>query len=372
MHFVISTQELNFLLSKLQNIVGKATLPILNNVWIYAANDELVMVVTDLVVGMRCVTEAKILKEGKTTLPAKKLAQLVKELTTSHVELITGQYDVTEIVAGASRFKLHGMSEEQYPSLPDLSGGYAFTVPQAQLRDLLFRTSFAVSREENRFALTGVNLTIEGQKATFIGTDGKCLARATTRLGLVEEISGSYTLPIKAIDEITKWLTDEGEVTIFLKEDKVAFEVSGTTLVTKLLAGDYPDVTRVIPSSSTYLISLHREELMSLLRQISLFMSDTLQSVRFSFTHGELALSANSMEVGEGRVKMPVNFNGERFDIAFNPNYLYNILKHCTQESVLCGLEDAYSPCIITDQLEPPQNKEVSLYVLMPMRLSDE
>lgn len=373
MHFVISTQELNFLLSKMQNIVSlKPSAPILNNVMICAANDEIVMVTTDLKVGMRCVTEAKVFGEGATTLPAKKLAQLMREIRATHVEFVTGDHEVTEIIAGDSRFKLHGMRAREYPALPDLSAADRFTMPQQQLRDLLYRTSFAVSREEGRFALMGVNLSFEQGQAIFVGTDGKCLARAVVQVASPLPAERSYTIPIKAVEELVKWLGDEGEVTLFLTAEKITFQLGSTTLISKLLSGDYPDVSRVIPKSSSHLVGLHREELMALLRQISLFMQDGYQSVRFTFSEGELALRSNSSDLGEGQVKMAVDYRGERLDVAFNPTYLHNILKHCSQESVLCGLEDAFSPCLLTDQVAPPQKQDGALFVLMPMRLSQE
>src|ERR1700733_5964920 len=111
MKFVISTQEFNFLITKCLNVVAaKATIPILSNVMIEAVNDELIITATDLTVGIRCFTEAKVLEEGATTLPAKKLAQLVRELTSVNLEVSTNSNEVTEIVANSSRFKLNGMN----------------------------------------------------------------------------------------------------------------------------------------------------------------------------------------------------------------------------------------------------------------------
>src|ERR1700733_13966329 len=113
MKFVISTQELIYLINKCLNVVAsqqKATIPILSNFLIEAYNDELIITATDLTVGIRCYTEAKILEEGSTTLPAKKLAQLVRELTSVNLEVSTNSNEVTEIVANSSRFKLNGMN----------------------------------------------------------------------------------------------------------------------------------------------------------------------------------------------------------------------------------------------------------------------
>ena len=156
MKFVISTQELNYLISKCLNVVSaKMTIPILSNILIEAINDELILTATDLTVGIRCFTDAKILEEGATTLPAKKLAQLVRELTSVNLEITSNANEVTEIVADSSRFKLNGMNKSEFPSLPVVSDATHFKLNQVDLKDMLFRTAFAVSREDNRYVLTG-------------------------------------------------------------------------------------------------------------------------------------------------------------------------------------------------------------------------
>ncbi len=375
MKFIIATQELNFALSKIQHVVAaKSTIPILGNVLIEAYNDEIVITATDLTVGVRYVMEAKILQEGATTLPAKKLAQLVRELTVPHLEVSTNANDVTEIIAGASKFKLNGMNKDEFPSLPDMEGSIHFSIKQSDLKDMFYRTAFAVSREDNRFVLTGVYLKIENGVATFIGTDGKRLSRIQKAISIDSEFKSGYIIPLKAVDEILKNLTEEGEAKVALMQDKIAVEASGTTIVSKLLAGDYPDVNRVIPPSPSTVVTLHREELMALLRQISLFTADTSHSVKFTFSPGELTLAANTSEIGEGSVKMPVDYRGNKLEIAFNPNFYLDILRHCKHERVLLGVEDPFNPGVITDQEEAPivTSSPVPLFVLMPMRLSEE
>lgn len=375
MKFVISTNEFIFLINKCLNVVSsKATVPILSNILIEAANDELVLTSTDLTVGVRCFTEAKILEEGATTLPAKRLAQLIKELTSVNIEVSSNENEVTEIVSDSSRFKLNGMSKNEFPALPPLEDAVQFTIKQSLLKEMLYRTAFAVSREDNRYALTGVNMQIANGSATFMGTDGKRLARAHLPVLLDGSFVGSYILPLKTVEEILKNLTDEGDAKVFLMSDKIAVEASQTVIVSKLLTGDYPDVDRVIPQSNDVVVSLHREELMTLLRQVSLFTADSGNSVRFTLGSGELKLTANAMDVGEGKVSMPVNYQGQKLEVAFNPTYFLDILKHCKEEAVSFGLTDAYNPGLIADQdLAVAKSERPSpLFVLMPLRLHEE
>ncbi|MGK5595358.1 MAG: DNA polymerase III subunit beta [Parachlamydiaceae bacterium] len=375
MELVIRTEELNFLINKIQNVVPqKATIPILSNFLLEASKGIITLTATDLTVGVRCQTDANVLEEGATTLPAKRFAQLIRELTQPQVEISTNEQEITEIKANTSRFKLHGMKAVEFPSLPDMSGATSFKMPQASLREMLFRTSFAISRDDNRYVLTGASMRVANGQAVFLGTDGKRLARAHTEINIDPAFTGNYIIPLKAIEEVSKNLHEEGDVSIYLMQDKIAFEVSHTTIITKLLSGDYPDVSRVIPEKTNMVVSLHREELTSLLRQVSLFTKDTNHSVRFTFNDGDLRLSANAMEIGEGKVSMPVNYHGPKIDIAFNPGFFLDILRHSKEETVMMGITDAFNPGVITDQqlAQGFAEKTSPLFVIMPMRLGDE
>ena len=211
--------------------------------------------------------------------------------------------------------------------------------------------------------LNGVSLQLNQSSATFIGTDGKKLAKAMTTLDASSQASGSYILPIKAVEEIVRLLDPkEDRVKATLLPDMIAVEVGASLLISKLIAGQYPDIARIIPEKQQNPIKLHREELTSLLRQVSLFTAETSPSVRFTFTTGELHLSANSGEVGEGKVHMPANFGGEKLEVAFNPNYFIDILRHSKDETVNFEVRDSYNPGMITDSSN-------TLFVLMPMRL---
>lgn len=377
MKFVIARSDFAALIGRAFNIVAaKTTIPILSNFLIEAANDEIVITSTDLTVGLRCFAKAKILEPGATTVPAKRLVQLVRELTAQNIEFTVDSSDLVEVVADSSRFRLHGMNRSEYPSLPDLTGSVQFKVPQVVLRDMLFRTAFAVSREDNRYVLTGVCVEIKEGRVTCTGTDGKRLARSHATVEIDPAFEATFVLPIKAVDEIQKNLTDDegATATVYVGSDKIAVEANQVTLITKLLSGDFPDVDRVIPKNSESIVPLHRDELMTLLRQVSLFTGETMQSVRFSFNDGELRLSANAMDVGEGKVSMPVSYDGPQFDIAFNPGFFLDILSHSKQEVVTIGLSDPYNPGIITDTDSSAGAVAAStpLYVLMPMRLSEE
>lgn len=375
MKFIIPTQELNFLINKIQNVVPpKAAIPILSNFLVEVSKGMLTLTATDLTVGIRCQTEVKVMEEGVTTLPARRFAQLVRELTAPNLQISTNENDITEVIANSSKFKIHGMKPNEFPKLPDITGTTNFRISQSVLKDLLYRVSFAISREDNRYVLTGALMRIANSQVTVLGTDGKRLARAHAQINIDPSYSGSFILPLKAIDELLKNLSEEGHATVYLMQDKIGVAIDGTTLISKLLSGEYPDVSRVIPEKSDAVVTLHREELMSLLRQVSLFTAENNHSVKFSFSDGNLNLAANTMEIGEGRVSMPVNFHGAKIDIAFNPAFFLDILRHSKEETITMGITDAFNPGVITEKEGSLSHAQAAspLFVLMPMRLSGE
>jgi DNA polymerase-3 subunit beta len=364
MKVIISRAQLVKLIGAIQGVVSsKPTIPILANVLIEAFDQNLTISATDLTVSTRAVAEANVIEEGAITLPAKRFFQLVREMTSQDIEIACASGEIADIRGGSANFRIHGMHKSEFPSLPDMSQGQTFFLSGSTFKEMLIKSVFAAAREDSRHVLNGVFMHIEDHLATFTGTDGKRLARIHTPIELDEEHKHGYLIPLKASEEMVKMIGDEEKVQISLLPDKIGLEVDSVTLVTKLLSGDYPDTDRIIPKSSEKSFTLHREELMSLLKQISLFTSEKNHSVHFTFNPGELVLTANSSEIGDGKVSMPVDYSGETFEVAFNPFFFHDILRHCKDETVSFAITNAHNPGLITDST-------TANFVIMPMRLS--
>lgn len=366
MKAVVSKADLVAMIGKIQSIVAsKPAIPVLANILIEAKNDQVILSATDLTVSIRCYVEAKVIEEGAISLPGKKLFQLIRELTSPQIKISTTSGDTAEITTGTSVFKINGLNKNEFPALPDLSGAMQLSLSSSTLKEMLAKTAFSAAREDTRYMLNGIKLSLADRQASFIGTDGKRLAKCWAPCETDSTTQSVIVLPLKAVEEMIKML-DESDATIrlSLSADKVSLESGSQTLIAKLLSGQFPDVEKVIPAQTTHQFSIHREELMSLLRQISLFTSESSHSVRFSFETGQLHLSATSQDIGEGRVSMPVDFAGPRFEIAFNPYYMLDILRNSKDETVRFGLNDSHNPGLITDSSH-------ALFVIMPMRLSD-
>lgn len=364
MRFIVSRQDLLEASTALQNLVAtKPVLPILSHILVEAEKDGLRLTATDLTMGLSFRIPAKVLEEGGATLPARRFFPLIRELSAASIQ-ISAHGQLVEITAGSSLFKLHSLRKEDFPALPNLNQALAFKIPQKELRDAFWSTSFAVSREESRYAMMGLFLGIKDRQATVVGTDGKRLAKTVFPPPVPSDFISNLTIPIKAVEEIQRLLDDKEEATLHIMADKVAVETHRFLFVTKLLSSEFPQFDRVIPKNCPIKVNLHREELMALLRQISLFTVDN-QAVRFVLKQGELLLEAASNEIGEGRVAMPADYSGEELQIAFNPAYFIDILRHSHDETVTLELTDSYNPGLVTDSTK-------ALFIIMPMRIQTE
>lgn len=367
MKFSISKESFLDGLQRVQHVVSsRTTLPILSNVLLVGRGDRLHLTTTDLDVGISGGVEAVIDKEGATTLPAKRLLSIVRELPSSEVTVAVDSKNVASIECGPSFFKIIGLSEEEFPPLPDFSEARVFEIEQRVLRDGLRKTSYAISTDETRYVLNGIFAAFRDGRLTLVATDGRRLAMADTELEFPESSETEVIIPSKAIQELQRLVVGEGKVEVRLSDNQVAFAVGDSLLVSKLIEGNYPNYRQVIPSEPDKRVEIDREHLHNTVRRVALLASDKSNSVKLVFKEGQLEVSANSPDVGEARETLDVPYSGKGMQIAFNPEFLMAPLRNLETETVLLDLIDEMSPGVI----RVPQDTGGFLYVLMPMRVT--
>ena len=365
MKVIIARNLLVELIGIIQGVIPlKAPIPILSNLLIEASEGKLIMSGTDLTISIRSQISCQVIKEGAITLPARRFFQLIREMTTLDIEIEANTDDIAHIKSAAAEFRIHGIHKSEFPSFPDLSRGLSFTIDSSTFKEMLSKSTFAAAREDSRHVLNSIFMHLENNMATFIGTDGKRLAKINTPISWdKDQTAKSYLIPLKACEEMIKLSQGNISISLYLLPDKIGMKVDSTWLITNLLSGEYPDVQRIIPTQTEKKLALHREELMSLLKQIALFTSEKNHSVHFNFKKGELILTANNAELGHGKVSMSVDYFEEPFEVAFNPFFFHDILRHSKDEIVYFSLTNAYNPGLITDST-------TANFVIMPMRLN--
>jgi DNA polymerase-3 subunit beta len=365
MKFRISKEAFLDGLQKVQHVVSsRTTLPILSNVLLVAKNGRLQFTTTDLDVGITGSVEAQIEKDGATTLPAKRLVSIVRELPASEVEVSVDAKNHASIRSGPSFFKIIGLGEAEFPPLPDFSGAKEFKIPQLTLRDGLRKTAYAISTDETRYVLNGVYTSFRDGKMTLVATDGRRLAMVDADLEFPASHETDVIVPTKAVQELQRLLGESGEVIVKLTDSQISFAIGDTLLCSKLIEGNYPNYRQVIPGDSNERVVISREGLLETVRRVSLLSSEKANSVKLIFGENRIEVTANSPDVGEAQESLDVIYQGPPMQIAFNPEFLMAPLRNLDSEEVYLDLIDEMSPGVL-------RIEGTFLYVLMPMRVTN-
>jgi DNA polymerase III subunit beta len=255
------------------------------------------------------------------------------------------------------------LPEEEFPPLPKFEDAKVVTIRQKELRDGLRKTSYAISTDETRYVLNGVLFSFKDNKLTLVATDGRRLAMVDIELEIPRSQEADIIVPTKAVTELHRLLTDEGDVKVSVSSGQIAFDLNKTLLVSKLIEGNYPNYKQVIPGEAKERVTLERETFLNSLRRVSLLASEKSNSIKLSFSKNNIDITANTPEVGEAKESLAVQYKGRDFSIAFNPEFLMAPLRNLAEDEVFLDLIDEMSPGVL--KIQTP-----FLYVLMPMRIS--
>jgi DNA polymerase-3 subunit beta len=373
MNFTISSQELNRALQIVQSIVErKTTMPILTNVLLSVNQNSLRVTATDLDVTASVEVPAKVTKKGSTTVNAKVISDLVKELPEGTIEINLGEAERLEVKAGKSVLKIVGVSADEFPALPGLGFEVKSRIEAKQLLEMVSRTMHAMSVDEMRYNLNGICFEVDsGSKKKsgtirLVATDGHRLAIATRDFtGL--DYSGRIIVPRKGISEIRKLLEDaEGEIGVAFEEGFLVLENRTTKLAIRLIDGEFPDYNQVIPKDTGSEARISCTLLAQALRRVVLLVSDKNKCVRFDFSKNHLRLSSASPELGEATDDLEIEYSGKPISVGFNAKYLADFASSIGED---CGLVIE-----LHGELGPGKflvdGDESAFGIIMPMRLS--
>jgi DNA polymerase-3 subunit beta len=350
-----------------QNIVERRnTMPILANALIDAQKGKIQLAATDLEVGVRGTVDGEVVRPGSLTVNAKKLYEIIREIPSEQVHLKRLDNDWIEIKSGKSIFKIVGMDAREFPQFPPFDGKSQASAPASLIRGMIERTIFAVSTDETRYSLNGVFIEESGGKLRMVSTDGHRLAFEEQTLGTLG-LSKGVILPRKGLSELRKLLEsgEEGTVSIAFRENMALVSRERVELFMRLIDGDFPDYTKVIPKGNPNVAKIDQGELLQALRRVSILSSERYKGVKMEFSANSVSISANNPDLGEAVEEVEAQYNGAPISIGFNARYILDVLGVLTNDGeVAIELKDELSPSVIRQ----PEGAGY-LYVLMPMRL---
>jgi len=352
----------------MQGIVErKTTIPVLSHLLLTARADRLHLAATDLDVSLTSWCEADIREEGGIAIQAKKFQEIVRALASDEIDLVQDDPRVLTIRAGKSRFKIHGMAPDDFPTLPAVeshAAGSATEIPFADFRRMVAKILFAVSAEESRFQLNGALLKLKDGGLEMVATDGH-------RLALVEgALEGgadgdSVLVPRKALQEIQR-LEGEGKLAYRRGEHHLSFRVGRRELICRILEGTFPDYERVIAKDNDKKILFDRRPLAEAVQRVALLTGDRARAARLQFTPDQLVISAANPDLGEAVEEVACTYEGPEFRVGMNPDYLSQFLSAVETDRVRLELKDENTQCVGYPQDGPDTRY---LCVIMPMRI---
>ena len=350
-----------------QSVVSpRSTLPILSNFLFEAEGQKIKLSATDLEIGVSCFVTGEIVKEGSITIPAKRFCDIIRELPDdTNIEIKADESNQITVKCGKSRFVLMGLPKSDYPVLPAFPEDKTFTIAQSQLKNMLRRTSFAVSSDETRYVLNGVYLIAEEGGIKLVATDGRRLAY-TSKDNIDKKANYRAIMPAKAVNEAQRVLAaqeTDGEVTVAVTENQIAFRINSITVISRLIEGTFPNYDQVIPKKHERQIKLKVKETLSAARQVSMLSSEKSAPIKFTFGKNMLRVSAVAQGLGSGEVEIDIEHSGSTLEIAFNPQFIIDILKNIDEEEVFFELTNSLVPALLK-----PVKDTSYLCVIMPLR----
>ncbi|MGH7546462.1 MAG: DNA polymerase III subunit beta [Gemmatimonadota bacterium] len=345
-------------------IAPRTTLPVLSNVLLEADGEGLRLSATDLDMWVSLVVPAEPKSGGALTVPAKKLSEIARELPESPVRLHS-KGDHLTLECGKSRFRLHGLPREEYPSFPEVPFDEAWTVEAGVVQRLVGHTSFAASTEESRPILNGVLWQVRQGELRMVATNGHRLAKMSSTLELTGAPEADLILAPKALSQVQRLFPAEETLQVARSENHLGFQGPRGQVFTRLIEGPYPNYDQVIPKDNDKIAVAEREALLGAIRRMAVVASDQTHRVRLSFGGPALKLSVQTPDLGEAEDEIPVQYEGEPLEIGFNANYLLEVLRYMPTDEVRLTLKAPERAAT----LEPVGGEDAYLCLVMPLRL---
>ncbi len=331
MEFTIKQSVLKEELGFIQGVVErKTTIPVLANILIESIGENEIRIVgTDLDVTIRCDAEASIARPGSMCIQARKLFDIVRALESGDVHFKKEDNEWVTMSCGRANFKLAGVNKDQFPEIPQFKST-PMKLPAAVFNYFIQNTAFAITNEVSRFTLSGAKFIVGEGFAKMVTTDGHRLAYIEKALGSSDSTDAIDTLiPKKALLELAKVSRDTASDISFGEDNNhLYFEMEGRLLISRKLSGSFPNYEMVMPKDNDKEAIFDLDDMRNAVRRVSLMADERNRSIRVTVRTGEIELTAQSSEEGEGREAVQADYSGEEFQLGFNWQYLLEFLNN--------------------------------------------
>lgn len=367
MNVKILQENLIKTLTKVSRVVpSRPQLPVLQNIKITAKKDGIEITATNMETTETVWVGGKVETEGEVLVSSRILFEFVATLPAETVQLISKE-ETLHVSCGSFQAKLPVVAASEFPPVPVLTGKNNDTMDKALLEQALSSVLFSAATDEGRPLLTGVKVLSSDGGTQLAATDGYRLSVKTVSLD-VATLTGAV-IPARALAEVVKLGTEEKEektISIGLAGEKQAgFVVGETTILTRLLDGEYPNFERIIPKNHTTRVLIEKEPFLRAVRSAAIFARDNANIIRLSLDKQKIVLSANAPQVGENMVSVDAKIDGEGGEIAFNSRFLVDFLTNFPEDEFLFEMTGALNSGVFK-----PVKDDSYLHIIMPVRVT--
>jgi DNA polymerase-3 subunit beta len=347
----------------------KHRLAVLGNVLFKISEGKLSMVCSDLEVEVSSNTSCDVKENIETTIPSRKLLEIVKALDDKEEIKFNIEETKTTISSGKSKFVLGTIPAKEFPQTQQKNEEKQ-KINISALDKIISETSFSMAFNDARHFLNGLFFEISDERITVVATDGHRLAMATTKNTNKGGPTTTCIIPRKCITELRRVLGSFKENKEMLTEVSVSskeimFNIDHFVIKSKLIEGNYPDYNKVFPDSLPNKLLVDKETLRTALQKMSILSNDQFKGVKLLINKTELKLTTNNPSQEEGEDTIGCNYGGDTIEVGFNLNYLLEVIDVVDSKELKLELNNADSGCLISSNSETSTNK----YIIMPMRV---
>ena len=351
-------------------VASKPTMPILEGILIQTNNTEVKLTTYDLEMGIEYIIKSEVKEEGAIVVNATMFSEIIRKLPNTEITIYVNENNLLVIECEGSLYKLATMNPSDFPELPQINIENSIQIEQNTLREMIRRTIFAVSTEENRPIFTGCLFEIVNNKLNVVAVDGFRLAWKSKYLQTkVNDFNA--VIPGRTLNEINKILVDSFEtIKIGVAKNQALFELENCKIVTRLLDGEFLNYSSVIPETWETRIRVNRQNLLNCFERVSLISSSSMEKekkypVKVSIDIGKITISCTN-QTGDAKEEMMVSTEGKNLEVGFNPKYFLDACRCIDDEEIFVDFGSNISPCIIR-----PIEESDYVYMILPIRLKE-
>ncbi len=357
-----------------RGVPTRTTMPILEGILIQTNKNELKLTTYDLELGIEYTMECNVKEEGNTVVNAIMFSEIIRKLPDTDISIELNEKNLLVIECEGSLYKLSTMNADEFPELPKIVVENSIETDQTILKNMIRKTIFAVSIEENRPIFTGCLFEVVNNRLNVVAVDGFRMGWVSNALN---DSSNDFkaVIPGKTLNEVNKIILDSFDyIKIGVSKNQAIFEMENCKIVTRLLDGEFLNYSNVIPNNWETRIRVNKNILQNCFERVSLISSSSLEKekkypVKISIEVGKVTISCTN-QTGDAKEEMYITTEGKDLEIGVNPKYFLDALKVIDDEEIFVSFGTNISPCIIK-----PTDDDIAksyTYMILPIRMKED